>query len=178
MVNANTKFSIFKKSSKAQMIGQIFIFILAGLVFILIIGYGYKAIQYFMERQEQVILVDFRSDLEIAIEGVKRDYGTIRKLRLKLPSKYHGICFFDSITCAESPPELILYNQKISVAWAQAACKTKSANVFIIPRALDLDFPDIEVDNGYVCIPNLDGVTIKLEGTGRKAKISPWPRKV
>jgi len=167
-------------AKKAQILGQVFIFILAGLIFILIITYGYNAIQYFIETQEQVLLVDFRADLEIALEGVKRDYGSVRKAKFKLPSKYVGICFFDYISDACSAkigtvdPKLKLPNQEIGVTWAEEACKLRSANIFTIPRGQDIDLPDIQVDGGYVCIPNLDGVTVRLEGTGRKAKVSEW----
>jgi len=169
-----------RKNTKAQIIGQIFIFILAGLVFILIVTYGYKAIQYFIERQEQIVLVDFRTDLEIAVEGVKRDYGTVRKVDLKLPTKYYGVCFFDYVSTTCDPkepttdPKLITPGQTFNVKWAEDTCKLKSANVFIIPRTQDFDLPDIQVDTGYICIPNTGIVTIRLEGTGKRAKISEW----
>lgn len=162
-------------NKKAQILGQIFIFILAGLVLILILSYGYKAIQYFIERQEQVIMIDFKTDLEIAVEGVKRDYGTVRKIQLKLPSKYQGVCFLDPLTCSTETPELELPNQKITAPWAQDACTIKSANTFIIPRTQDLYLPDIQIDKpGYLCIQNSGGITIRMEGTGKKAKISQW----
>jgi hypothetical protein len=120
-------------------------------------------------------MIDFRTDLEIAVEGVKRDYGTIRKVELKLASKYYGVCFFDPVTCATGNPFIQLEQQKINVPWAQEACKIKSANVFIIPRIQDLSIPDIQVDPpGYVCIPNINGFTLRMEGTGKKAKISQW----
>jgi hypothetical protein len=169
-------FSSFKvlRTSKAQIIGQIFIFILAGLVFILIVAYGYRAIQYFLERQEQVMIVDFKTDLEIAVEGVKRDYGTVRKVELKLPSKFLGVCFLDAQDCAQTIPILELPTQKISAPWAQDACLIKSANVFTIPREQDLNMPDIQVAQGFVCIPNTGSITIRMEGTGRKAKITEW----
>jgi len=162
------------------MIGQVFIFILAGLVFILIITYGYRAVQYFLEQQEQVILVDFRTDLEIAVEGVKRDYGTVRKVQLKLPKKYLGVCFFDYVsqTCsAQTPtinPKLEHPTQVVGVKWAEDACKIKSANIFTVPRDQNIDLPAIEVDGGYVCIPNVGGITLRMEGTGRRAKVSQW----
>ncbi|VVB80879.1 Uncharacterised protein [uncultured archaeon] len=168
------------RNTKAQIIGQIFIFILAGLVFILIVTYGYKAIQYFIERQEQVVLVDFRTDLEIAVEGVKRDYGTVRKVELKLPTKYYGVCFFDYTTSTCDPttettnPKLEMPSQTINVKWAEDACKLKSSNVFIVPRTQDFDLPDIQVDTGYICLPNTGVVTLRLEGTGKRAKVSEW----
>ncbi len=162
------------KSKKAQIIGQVFIFILAGLIFILIITYGYKAVRYFIERQEQVMILDFRTDLEIAVEGVKRDYGTVRKVEFKLPSRYLGVCFFDALECAKTTPKLILPTQEIIVDWAQDACVIKSANVFTIPRDQAISLPDIQVDEGYVCIPNTGKITVRMEGTGKKAKISEW----
>lgn len=168
-----------KRSAKnfgnnAQMIGQVFIFILAGLVFVLIITYGYKAISQLTERQEQVVLADFQTNLERAVDSVKREYGTVRKLTLTLPGEYRGACFFDYDTCATEPPTLELPAQTIRVPWAQEACQLKGANVFLVPRALDLSLPDIHVDKGYVCIPNTDGITLRLEGTGRTAKLSAW----
>lgn len=162
------------RTSRAQIIGQVFIYILAGLVFILILTYGYKAIQYFLERQEQVMIVDFRTDLEIAVEGVKRDYGTVRKVELKLPSKYQGACFFDAEKCAQTTPKLILPTHEVAVSWAQDACIIKSANVFTIPRDQAIALPDVQVENGYLCVPNTGKITVRMEGTGKKAKISEW----
>ena len=162
-----------RPDKKAQIIGQVFIFILSGLIFVLIIAYGYSAIKYFLERQEQVVLVDFKTDLEIAVEGVKRDYGTVRKVELKLPTKYQGVCFLDYVKCGT--PELVLPSQKISVPWAKDACVVKSANVFTVPRQIDLSFPDIQVDTGAVCLPNVGGtITVRMEGTGKKAKVTAW----
>ena len=175
-------FSSFKvlRTSKAQIIGQVFVFILAGLVFVLIITYGYKAIQYFMEQQEQVVLLDFRTDLERTVEGVKRDYGTVRKIELTLPNKYQGVCFFDLDSSVCDPnestvePKLKLPDQNIGVKWAEDACKLKGANVFTVPREEGIELPDIKIENGWLCVPNLDGITLRMEGTGRKAKISKW----
>ncbi len=160
---------------RGQIMGQVFIYILAGLVFVLIISYGYKAVKFFIERQEQVVIIDFKTDLETAVESVKRDFGTVRKVTLKLPSKYFGVCFLDPMTCSTTTPELVLPNQEIKVPWAQDACAVKSGNVFVVPRALEnFYFPDLQVANGSVCIPNVNGVTVRLEGTGKKAKVSQW----
>ncbi len=172
-----------KGSAKAQIIGQVFIFILAGLVFVLILTYGYKAIQHFMVRQEQVVLIDFRTDLETAVEGVKRDYGTVRKVQLKLPSEYQGVCFFDFDSAVCNPgvpttnPILELPQQTIKVKWAEDACKLKGANVFVVPQPAQtspLELPDLQIETGYLCVPNVGGITIRMEGTGRTAKISAW----
>lgn len=164
------------RSARGQMIQQVFIFILAGLIFVLIIGYGYRAIQYFLERQEQVVLVDVQHDLEVAVEQVKRDYQSVRRLDVDLPSKYAGICFFDYERCATvERPKLSSPNGEFDVSFGKQACLAGSENVMIVPRAGEkIDLPDIDVPSGYICIPNEGGVHIRLEGTGRKARVGAW----
>lgn len=161
--------------SKAQIIGQVFVFILAGLVFVLIVGYGYKAIQGFIERSEQVSMIEVRNDFERAVEDVKRQYGSVRKLELRLPSKYDGICVTDPNNC---PSQVImpLPSADYAVDWIVDACNSKSANVFVVPRSLDLFLADISVPSpNYICVPNVGGkVTFRLEGTGRKTVVSSW----
>lgn len=161
-------------AKRAQMIGQVFIFILAGLVFVLILAYGYKAITGFLERGEQVQLLDFRNELDSTIKTIRRDYGSIQRVDLRVPAKTEEACFVS--TNAEDVSSVqqqelqqrypLLYN-----AWA-----TGSENVFLIPRQpTPLLVPDLLVDSGYVCIPAINGrVSLRVEGTGSKARVSPW----
>ena len=157
--------------SRGQVIGQVFIFILAGLVFVLIVAYGYKAIQGFGERSEQVSIIDFKNDLERSVESVKRDYGTVRQVSLRLPAKYSGVCFIDPGNC---PPRVSFEGSQLD--WAVSACEARAANVFLVPRGLDLLLEDVEVGSPYyVCVPNRGGeVVLRLEGTGKKARVSLW----
>jgi len=162
-------------ASKGQMLTQVFVFILAGLVFILIMAYGYKAITYFLEKQEMVSVVEFRDSLELAVESVKRDVGTVRKVQLSLPSKFQGVCFFDYDRCASQDVKLVAANgEVVNVPWAQKACQVSKKNVFTVPSSDNLEFPDIAVDTGAICIPNTGEITIRLEGTGTHAKVSAW----
>jgi hypothetical protein len=159
---------------KAQMIGQVFIFVLAGLVFILILAYGYKAITGFLERGEEVQLLDFRNELESTVNIIKRDYGSVQRVDLRLPAKTTQVFFVTA-----SPGDVsfdweagfrdrypLLYN-----AWDAG-----NENVFLIPRQqTPLLVPDLFVDTGYVCIPAVNGrVSVRMEGTGSKAKLKAW----
>lgn len=158
----------------AQLIGQVFLFILAGLVFVLIISYGYQAIMGFIGKQEQILLVDLKNDLQAATESIKREYGSVRKLTLRAPSSIEAVCFFDSQTCATTTPEYI-DTTTFKLTWAQEACTLGSANVVSIPRTEDIYIPSIRVDSpGYTCIKNVNGITLRLEGTGREAKVRAW----
>lgn len=160
-------------NTKAETIGQVFIFIIAGLIFVLIIAYGYQAINYFLERQQDVVMTDIKTDLDSAVQGIKRSQGTVRKLTLRLPSQFKALCFFDFETCGQlTKANLPEPNEHISVAWGIDACKTGSENIFTVPRTAGISMADITVTEGYVCIPNNNGITLRLEGTGRKAKIS------
>jgi len=162
-------------ANKAEMIGQVFIFIIAGLIFVLIISYGYKAVSYFLERQQEVVMVDIKTDLDVAVEGIKRSQGSVRKLVLKLPGEYKAICFFDYETCNSlTDANLSEPNQDTKILWGIEACKAGSENVFTVPRTPGISMTEITVEGGYTCIPNNNGVVLKLEGTGRKAKISAW----
>lgn len=161
------------KGSKGQMVMQVLIFILAAIVFMLIIGYGYKAINYFIEKQEQVVVADFYTDLRVAVENIKRQPGSIRKVQLNLPGNVRGVCFLGD-GCG-SGARLNLLGETIDMNWASQACRRSGANVFMQPRAGDEPKLDIVVDSpGYVCIPNDGGITLKLEGIGRVAKVSKW----
>ncbi len=162
------------KNKHAQIIGQIFVFILAGLVLVLVITYGYKAIKHFTARSEEVALVDFQNDFIAAVEGVKYDFGSVRKTELRLPTNVLGLCVVNIDNCPSSTPLLIFPGKTISLDWMRDACLTGSANSFLIPR-FDLLIQDVVVDSDFVCVPNIDGrVILRLEGLGKKAKVSAW----
>ena len=161
---------------RGQMIGQVFIFIIAGLIFVLILGYGYRAITDFLERGEEVQLLDFRNELESTTSIIKRDYGSVQRVNLRVPGNTEEVCFVTShsavseisggweTTFEEAYP--LLYN-----AWA-----TQTENVFLIPRQpTPMLVDDLLVDSGYCCLVASGGtVSLRVEGTGNRARLSPW----
>lgn len=156
------------------MIGQVFIFILAGLVFILILAYGYKAITGFLERGEEVQLLDFRNALESTVNTIKRDYGSVQRVDLRLPAKTTRVFFVtgkDTVVAGDWEVEFrdrypLLYN-----AWDAG-----NENVFLIPRQpTPLLVPDLLVEDGVLCLNAVNNkVSVRVEGTGSKAKLSAW----
>jgi len=151
---------------KAQMIGQIFMFILAAVLFVLILTYGYSAITDFLQRSEQVTLIEFKEELKSGIERIKRDYGSVRRLELKVPNRYTDVCIIDPLKCDSI---------RTSYPVMYGACLSGTENIFLVPKQeTPIFISDIEVDAGYVCIPTSGVVTLKLEGLGKKAKVSEW----
>jgi hypothetical protein len=158
----------------AQIIGQVFVFILAGLVFVLILAYGYRAVTHFLERGEEVQLLDFRNALDSTITTIKRDYGSVQRVDLRVPAKTEEVCF------VSTSPEDITSDQQQDLQQQHpllfSAWSTGSENVFLIPRQpTPLLITDLLVDTGYVCVPAVSGrVSLRVEGTGSKARLSPW----
>ena len=150
------------------MIGQIFIFVVAAIIFILILMYGYKAISNFLQRSEQVALIDFKSDLESSVEVIKRDYGSVRKLELKLPKRYTELCIIDINNCEPLKKQRPLM---------YSTCIAGSENVILVPKQeTPIFLPDITVLGGYTCVDVAHGnVVLGLKGLGKSTQISGWP---
>jgi hypothetical protein len=157
-------------NKKAQIMGQVFIFILAALLFILILTYGYKAIAGFGERSEQVALIEFQSKLENSVKSMKSDFGSVRKLDLQLPAKYSEICIVGDMTDGQAT-NFEMEHPRMYDAWLGG-----SQNVFLNPMSeTPIDVGDISVSEGYLCTGIAGGtVVLKIEGLGRKTGISKW----
>jgi len=159
-----------KKSKKSQIMGQVFVMILAGLIFILILTYGYQAIAQFGERSEQVAFIEFQTQIEGAVKSIRQDYGSVKKLELTLPGKYIEICL---VELERDPnPDFEAIHPRMFESWASG-----TQNVFLTPIA---DAP-ITTENiyvgldGYLCLPIAGGkVELRLEGLGNKAGITQW----
>lgn len=166
------------KKAQAQ---QIFIFIIAIVIASLIFIYGYKAINDFMDRSEEVALVRFKTDIESGIRTISSDYGSVNKLELSLPSEYQKVCFIDfgfdgdkssAGLCRPGQPD---YDPIACDAWESG---TRNQNVFITPQAdITIKVGDMSIDGGYVCVDVLNGqAVLRLEGKGNAALVSEWQR--
>lgn len=169
---------------RAQIVGQVFILILASMVFILILLYGYKAISQFTQRSEQVAFVSFETDLKNAVKGVSLTFGSVRKVELTLPAKYSELCVFcspefdpswegcDNIASTEFQ-ELQVKHPLLVEAWNGG---NSAQNVFLVPLAeTSLSIDRIEVATAGFCTPITGGrVMLKLTGKGDRALVEPW----
>ena len=66
--------------------------------------------------------------------------------------------------------------QHVAVDWISDACAAKTANVFSVPRGVELFLPDVVVPSPhYICAPNVGGkVSFRVEGTGRAVRVGAW----
>ena len=159
--------------NRGQILGQVFILILASVVFIMILIYGYKAISQFSNRSEQIALIDFQNNLANAVKAISLDFGSVKRVDLTVPTRYQQLCVF----CTPETP-----NCNPSAAFEQAhpllteSWRGGSQNVFLVPLADSPILLDhVEAQDGAFCTNTIQGkVSLRLEGKGDHAYVAPW----
>ncbi len=177
---------------KKGQVSHVFTYIMAIIIFAVILIFGYRAISEFVDKGERVAFVTFKTDLEGAVGEIASDYGSVvvynAQHPLKMPGKYEKICFID----VDKPPVANcngLLNPIICDAWKTAfdagGFNAAEANVFLEPIGiLPIKVYRIKVDTngnriedgndaGYICFDNVGGrVNLRLEGKGDHTFIS------
>jgi hypothetical protein len=82
-------------NKKAMAVGQVFIFIIAGITFALVLIFGYKAVDGFLSQGEEVEFIQFRNDLQSSVKKIYTEYGSVRTEDFHPPGKYKRVCFVD-----------------------------------------------------------------------------------
>lgn len=170
---------------KAMAIGQVFVFIIAGLTFALILIFGYTQVNKFLKTGETVQFAEFKTNLENSIKGIQTDYGSVRQKPFHLPAYYEKICFID-LNYKPSPQEiasLCAESQAACDVWQEAdqvnvegkdGYAMSDANVFLKPIApVIIKISPITIsDNtnqkrGFLCRSIIQGsFTLIIEGKG------------
>lgn len=81
---------------KSQVIGQIFIYILAIILIAFVLGYGYKTIAAFRQKTDQVSFIKFKNELQNAVKTITTDFGSVKIKEFQVPGNYNKICFVRS----------------------------------------------------------------------------------
>ncbi len=121
---------------KAQIAGQIFIYIIAIVVVGLIIVFGYRSIKDFTAKGEQVEYITLKNSMENSFKSIVSDYGSIKRPDFDVPGKYTMVCFVDHTIKDEAAintyslcrQEGSVYEPVICSSW-----KIGDDNVFMIP---------------------------------------------
>ena len=156
------------KNKKAQIAGQILIYVLAIIIFSMTLLYGYKAIKYFTDSSTEISYLQLENDIKNEIEKVKGDsVGTVKKKVLQIPGNYKDVCFISTFGFGTRGMDTYLLIQ-------QTLDSTKN-NMFLAPPGnVGFDIGDIKVESPY-CISILGSrVTLRLESMGDHVKVSEW----
>ena len=106
-------------NKKGLGVGQVFVFIVAGITFALIMIFGYNAISGFLKSGEDVAFVQFKTDLESSIKKIYTEFGSVRVEKFTLPAKYTQVCFVD--LDAEYDDELCQFDQAACSVWESSS---------------------------------------------------------
>lgn len=152
---------------KAQIIGQVFIFVIAVFVFSAIIIYGYSYINKIITQQQKIALIEFKKTLEEEIDKIQYLHGSVRKLELKIPSGYSKVCFADSVNA--------INNRKFPML---AELARFGQTVFLIPlQELSIKIKNLRVnieENTICCLPAEKVLVLSLESKKEGVYVSPW----
>ena len=158
-------------STKAQISGQIFIYVLAIIIAGLILLYGYRAIGTITKTGEEVALIDFKNQLEGDIEKLATDYGAIKTKSYILPSGTETICFVDS-DAKTTATDYQIINDIVASGARQNIFLIPLLNIQIYAEGLKVD----ESGSKSLCLTNQRGrITLRLEGRGDGTLVTEAP---
>ncbi len=156
-----------------QVLNQVVVYVLAAIIFILILGYGYKAINSFIEKGRIVQFDVFKSSLETPVESIRREYLSVQTVELSLPPDFTTFCVVDSKeTGTLQTGHPLLFN-----SWLAG-----SENVFLFPlykqraplKLNNVEVYDAQNRRGYFCLDAVRGtIALQLQGLGDRVKIIP-----
>lgn len=151
---------------KAQILGQVFIYILLVIVFGLILVYGVYAVGQLMNRAEKIEIEKFKIDLRNDIANTK-EFGSVEVLDLRIPGKFDELCFRSSGVVINDNEKRIIVDKIKSGA---------KDNMFLYPPGSEsADIGEIEVDIGgpFYCFKAGDNsyVQVKLKGWGDRTRV-------
>ncbi len=155
---------------KAQIYGQIFIYILTIILISFILVYGYNAVRNFKERAEKVSCLKFKNDLINAIESISSDFGSIKRKELQLCNGYTQVCFVETFESPNLP-------SNIDPIIKDSILSNTGRNVFLIENIAKESFytGKISVEPDVLCIKAVNNkINLKLEGKGNHVIISQW----
>lgn len=152
-----------------------FIYIIAIILFSLVLVYGYSAIKNFRSKTEQVSLLQLKNDISSSVKKISSDYGTIIKKELDVPFKYKEICFVDLTKAAIAGSTDICGDGKPVVcdSWQS----NSPYNMFLISQkdTITYEIGEIRIDEGFFCTNVTNGKAIvRLEGKGDYVLLSKW----
>ena len=163
---------------RAQIVGQVFIYILAIVAFAAILGFGYIIIDILLQKQCDVKSIKFKTDLESTFTGIFGSYGKVRNnLDFTLPCETKKVCFVDFDYDGEkmcdpdtATPQVCNY---LSTYFSH---EDAEQNVFLDPpseiklKVSPIKFKD---DVGTYCISAKSGrIKLLLEGKGTYVQVS------
>lgn len=180
---------------KSEITGTVLGYVMALIVFSLILLYGYKIIGKFRGDAERIAITQLSVDMKNAVKKIGAEYGTVDKRTLELPTGFTKVCFINLFYATDNPTSLDSegicdsmnsdHHFGICDAWKDSK-DNKGVNMFLLKEKdigsdpVDVGPVKIEIgttpDIHYLCLTPINGkVDIRLEGLGDSVKLDKWP---
>ena len=162
---------------RSGQIQQVFIYMIASLIIVLILYFGYTAVRGFTKRQAELAYVSFRTELDGKIGAIAPDFGSVRLESFDLPPGIEVVCFVDpdKLGASLSLPSELAKSDALKKEFGVLRESVKGSaqlNVWPLPGGEPWWNAKIEVEPGLICFEQARGVvSIRLEGLGDRAKI-------
>ena len=165
---------------KGQIAGQVFVYILAALIFGAVFLFGYRAIDAFLEKQEEVVITEMNSNLRNSIQRIAPS-SDIEVSRIRIPEQFKRVCFIDlrinlatDSTARASTPVCNRNHEDYYPLACLSWQDNISQNVFFDPMTeIALDVGPIELQDGSMCVGVQQGaISLKLQGKGDRTRIT------
>ena len=155
---------------KSQMVGQIFIFVLAIVLIGFILLFGYNSIAKFKGKMDNVALVKLKSDLASEVQTISADYGSVKISDFDISEGVTDVCFIH--THPYMPTDI---NSDYPIMDDSVESGAKK-NVFLIKdNTVEESFfiGAIALTENFKCFDVVaNKIKVKFEGAGNHAKIS------
>lgn len=154
---------------KSQMIGQVFIYILAVALVGFLLIFGYNSIVKFKEKMDDVSLVKFQNDIKNHINLIAKDYGSIKIVNLEVPPEIKTVCI------VESHPSLVSLSGTGYPIMEDSVNSGVRDNVFLIDQNVKTSFDagPISIHGDHICLRSVNSrIGLQLQGAGDHTIVS------
>ena len=155
---------------KAQIYGQIFIYILTIVLISFILVFGYNAVHDLKDRAKTVSCLKFEDDLKNSIASMLSDFGSVKIKNFKICEGYSRICFVETFENFDES-ELVDVDPLIKDS---ILSKTEN-NAFLVDTTAKEYFNvgSISAEPNVLCINARYGqISLKMKGLGNHVLLS------
>jgi len=152
---------------KAQVQTQIFIYVMALIIFSLILLYGYSSIKKIREQASSVEYIQFKTDIENTITKLGYEFGSVEIKEFNVPGNYKQVCFVELTGTPVIPADYPIINNSVYT--------NASDNVFLVKNIAEESFRvnGLNIAGGFHCFNISKGIIgIRMESLGSAVKVS------
>ncbi len=166
---------------KRAQVSHIIAYLLAIVIFGMVLVFGYKAIANIRQQTDQAAYLGFQKSLESDIKSIYFDYGSVKKLSYSIRG-YEWVCFadlkYDIVTAINTNPvNPIVLNSIQSEFKKNIFLVNDKVDSFYVEKIILTEDEAIPPDLNPLCIPIVNGkLSIKLTGQGDYALVEKQPQ--